>query len=178
MIDAGVPVALASDFNPNAHCLDMPTTMNLACVTLGMTMEEALVASTINAAAALGVGDSHGSLEVGKLGDCVLLDAPSWQHVIYQLHPPLVDVFKSGVASGDALARESLLENWRQSPAAAEPAATLDSLAAGIPLEKMAAAYPDLDPGLVWPHEPRARARTCVMVRPKIAFICIVDCDA
>ena len=41
-----------------------PTTMNLACVTLGMTMEEALVASTINAAAALGVGDSRGSLEV------------------------------------------------------------------------------------------------------------------
>lgn len=38
MIDAGVPVALGSDFNPNAHCLSMPFVMNLACVTMKMTM--------------------------------------------------------------------------------------------------------------------------------------------
>merc|ERR1712080_512047 len=50
MIAAGVPVALGSDFNPNAHCMSMPMTMNLACVLMGLSMNEALVASTINAA--------------------------------------------------------------------------------------------------------------------------------
>ena len=50
MIEAGVPVALGSDFNPNAHGLSMPLVMNLACVLMRMTMKEALVASTINAA--------------------------------------------------------------------------------------------------------------------------------
>lgn len=47
---AGVPIALGSDFNPNAHCFSMPRVMNLACVLMRMTMNEALVASTINAA--------------------------------------------------------------------------------------------------------------------------------
>jgi imidazolonepropionase len=64
LVDAGVAVCLASDFNPNAHCFDMPTTMNHACVGFGMTMEEALVASTINGASALGLADRVGSLEV------------------------------------------------------------------------------------------------------------------
>lgn len=50
MIDNGVPVALGSDFNPNAHCLSMPHVMNLSCVLMRMTMEEALVAATINSA--------------------------------------------------------------------------------------------------------------------------------
>lgn len=45
-----VPVALGSDFNPNAHCMSMPHVMNLACVLMKMTMNEALVASTLNAA--------------------------------------------------------------------------------------------------------------------------------
>lgn len=48
--------------------------MNLACVTCRMTMNEALVASTINAAASVGLSKSHGSLEVGKVGDMVILD--------------------------------------------------------------------------------------------------------
>ena len=46
----GVPVALGSDFNPNAHCLSMPFVMNLACTNMKMTLSEALVAATINAA--------------------------------------------------------------------------------------------------------------------------------
>lgn len=53
LIDNNVPVALATDFNPNAHCMSMPFVMNLACVQLKMTMNEALVASTINAAGIL-----------------------------------------------------------------------------------------------------------------------------
>ena len=43
-------MALGSDFNPNAHCMSMPMVMNMACVNMRMTMKEALVAATINAA--------------------------------------------------------------------------------------------------------------------------------
>ena len=50
--------------------------MNLACVTLHMSMTEALIASTLNSAHALGLSHSHGSLETGKIGDMVLVDAP------------------------------------------------------------------------------------------------------
>ncbi|XP_022109706.1 probable imidazolonepropionase [Acanthaster planci] len=85
MIENGVAVALGSDFNPNAFCLSMPLAMHLACVNLGMTMDEALVAATINAAASLGKSRSHGSLEVGKVGDMIVIDAPRWEHLIYQL---------------------------------------------------------------------------------------------
>ncbi|XP_038047809.1 probable imidazolonepropionase [Patiria miniata] len=85
MIEGGVAVALGSDFNPNAFCLSMPLAMHLACVNLGMTMDEALAAATINAAASLGKASSHGSLEVGKVGDMIVIDAPRWEHLIYQL---------------------------------------------------------------------------------------------
>ena len=53
-----------------------PLVMHLACVTFGMTMNEALVASTINAAASIGRAHSHGSLEVGKVADMLILDCP------------------------------------------------------------------------------------------------------
>ncbi|KAH9503599.1 putative imidazolonepropionase [Bulinus truncatus] len=85
MIDAGVIVCLGSDFNPNAHCMAMPVVMNLACVTMNMSMPEALVAATLNAAHALGRSGTHGSLEVGKVGNMILLQAPSWEHIIYQM---------------------------------------------------------------------------------------------
>lgn len=85
MIEKGVPVALGSDFNPNAHCFAMPIVMHLACIQLHLSMPEALVAATLNAAASLGKSDIMGSLEVGKLGDMLILDAPKWEHLIYQL---------------------------------------------------------------------------------------------
>jgi imidazolonepropionase len=66
MIDGGVIVALGSDYNPNAHCLSMPHVMNLACVTMKMTMEEALVAATLNSAYSLNRQNKCGSLTVGK----------------------------------------------------------------------------------------------------------------
>lgn len=53
-----------------------PLVLNLACVTLKMTMSEALVAGTLNAAHALGKSDMHGSIEVGKFGNLILVDAP------------------------------------------------------------------------------------------------------
>ncbi|KAK2571477.1 putative imidazolonepropionase [Acropora cervicornis] len=85
MIESGVPVALGSDFNPNAFCLSMPLTMHLACVNLRMTMEESLVAATLNAAASLGRSHTHGSLERGKMADMLVINAPRWEHLVYQL---------------------------------------------------------------------------------------------
>ncbi|XP_059904497.1 probable imidazolonepropionase [Gadus macrocephalus] len=85
MLEAGLIVALGSDFNPNAYCCSMPLVMHLACVNMRMTMPEALVGATINAAYALGRSDTHGSLEAGKHGDLVVLNCRRWEHLIYQL---------------------------------------------------------------------------------------------
>ena len=52
-----------------------PVVLHLACVLLHLSMEEALVAATINAAASLGKADTHGSIEVGKIADMVIIDA-------------------------------------------------------------------------------------------------------
>ncbi|XP_016405240.1 putative imidazolonepropionase [Sinocyclocheilus rhinocerous] len=84
MLDAGVIVALGSDFNPNAYCCSMPMVMQLACVLMKMSMPEALAASTINAAYALNRSQTHGSLEIGKQGDLVIINAPRWEHLVYQ----------------------------------------------------------------------------------------------
>lgn len=99
MIAAGVPIALGTDFNPNAFCFSMAIVMHLACVLCEMTMNQALFASTINAAAALGKADSHGSIEKGKLADFLIINAPKWEHLIYQMgaHSSLIDkVLKKG----------------------------------------------------------------------------------
>uniref|UniRef100_A0A3B3Y514 Probable imidazolonepropionase n=1 Tax=Poecilia mexicana TaxID=48701 RepID=A0A3B3Y514_9TELE len=62
-----------------------PVVMHLACVNMRMSMTEALAAATINAAYALGRSDTHGSLEVNKRGDLLILNATRWEHLIYQL---------------------------------------------------------------------------------------------
>ncbi|GAA6100882.1 probable imidazolonepropionase [Tachysurus ichikawai] len=92
MLDAGVIVSLGSDFNPNAYCCSMPMVMHLACVMLKMSMTEALAAATINAAYALNHSQTHGSLEPGKQGDLLIINAPRWEHLIYQFgsHQELV----------------------------------------------------------------------------------------
>ncbi|RWS00048.1 putative imidazolonepropionase-like isoform X2, partial [Dinothrombium tinctorium] len=84
MIDAAVPVAIASDFNPNAHCYSLPMAMNLAVVNFRMSLNEALIASTINAAFALDRSATHGSLEIGKFADMILVNAKDWRHLIYE----------------------------------------------------------------------------------------------
>ena len=63
-------------------CLFQPLTMHLACVNLRMTMEESLVAATINAAASLGRAHSHGSLEHGKVADMLVIDAPRYMGLV------------------------------------------------------------------------------------------------
>ncbi|XP_072566391.1 probable imidazolonepropionase isoform X2 [Paramormyrops kingsleyae] len=84
MLDAGVIVALGSDFNPNAYCCSMPMVMHLACVNMRLSMDQALAAATINAAYALGRSHSHGSLEAGKEANLLIVDCPRWEHLIYQ----------------------------------------------------------------------------------------------
>ncbi|KAH7724210.1 Protein T12A2.1 [Aphelenchoides avenae] len=84
MIESGVIVALGSDFNPNAYCLSMPTVMHLACVNFRMSMPEALVAATLNAAHSLGRGRTHGAIAVGRVADFVVLSTSKWEHLIYR----------------------------------------------------------------------------------------------
>jgi imidazolonepropionase len=75
LIDAGVPVALATDVNPGGgFSPSMPFAMTLACFAMGLTFEEALCAATINGAHALDRASTVGSLEAGKAMDAVLID--------------------------------------------------------------------------------------------------------
>lgn len=74
LIDQGVAVALATDLNPGGgFSTSMPFVMSLACFGMNLTLEEALVASTINAAASLDRADTIGSLEPGKQLDAVIV---------------------------------------------------------------------------------------------------------
>jgi imidazolonepropionase len=74
MIDAGVPVALATDVNPGGgFSPSMPFAMTLACFAMQMTLEEALIGATLNAAWSLDRSDDAGSLEPGKLMDAVIV---------------------------------------------------------------------------------------------------------
>ena len=75
MIGAGVPVAVATDFNPGS-CpgSGLQLAMNIACLKYRMTPEEVLTAVTLNAAAAIGRAGTIGSVEPGKQADLVILD--------------------------------------------------------------------------------------------------------
>lgn len=84
LIEAGVPVALATDFNPGScMCYSMPLMMTIACTHMGMTPEEAITASTLNAAAAVSRSHELGSIEIGKRGDLILLDIPNYRFLPY-----------------------------------------------------------------------------------------------
>ncbi|KAH7638168.1 putative imidazolonepropionase [Dermatophagoides farinae] len=82
MIANNVPIVIASDYNPNAMCYSLPMAMNLATIHLGMTMNESLIATTLNAAYALNRSNEYGSLEIGKRGNCLLLNCSDWRHLI------------------------------------------------------------------------------------------------
>jgi imidazolonepropionase len=88
LIAAGVPVAVATDFNPGtAPTLHLPFAMLLACTLQRMTPAEALKGATIYAAAAIGEADACGSLEPGKRADFALVDAPDVDHWLYHFAP-------------------------------------------------------------------------------------------
>ena len=96
LIAAGVPVAIATDVNPGGGLSpSMPFAMALACFGMGLTFEEALVAATINGAAALDRADGAGSLEPGKPFDAVLIDGPA-VNLLRVNASPIRGVFKRG----------------------------------------------------------------------------------
>ena len=84
MIDAGLALVLATDFNPGSSPTpSMPMVLSLASTHLKMTPAEALTAATINAAYSLGRGDLLGSLEAGKRADFVIHDCADYREIAY-----------------------------------------------------------------------------------------------
>jgi imidazolonepropionase len=84
MIDLGIPVALATDFNPGTSPTpSLPLVMTIACLNLRMTPAEALAAVTVNAAWALGLEESVGSIEPGKQADLVVWRVPTVNQLPY-----------------------------------------------------------------------------------------------
>lgn len=84
MIDAGLTVVLATDFNPGSSPTpSMPMVLSLACTQMKMTPAEAITAATINAAYSLGRGDEIGSLEKGKRADFVIHDCEDYRELAY-----------------------------------------------------------------------------------------------
>jgi len=84
LIDAGAAVALATDFNPGSSpTLSMQMILSLACTQMRMTPAEAIVASTINGAHALGRADRIGSLEPGKQADLCIMDVEHYRQIPY-----------------------------------------------------------------------------------------------
>jgi imidazolonepropionase len=94
MIDAGLAVVLATDFNPGSSPTpSMTMVLSLACTQMKMTPAEAVTAATINAAYSLGRGDEIGSLEKGKRADFVIHDSGDYRELAYFFgveHPWLV----------------------------------------------------------------------------------------
>ena len=84
MIDAGVPVALASDYNPGTSpTMSMPMAMSLACTHMKMSPAEAVAAATINGAWALRIGERKGSIEPGKDADFAVFDTKDYREIPY-----------------------------------------------------------------------------------------------
>ncbi|MEO6333542.1 MAG: imidazolonepropionase [Pyrinomonadaceae bacterium] len=98
LIDAGCAVALSTDYNPgSAPCPSMPMAMAIACRYQKLLPAEALNAATINAAYSIGVGSAHGSIEIGKAADFLILDTSDFRQIAYEFGGNLVSsVFKSG----------------------------------------------------------------------------------
>ncbi len=98
MVDQGVIVALATDFNPGSSMTEsMLFILQLGVFTLKMGIEEAINAATANASYALGKHEQVGSLEIGKKMDLVLWDVPTYPYLVYHLGiNPVKHVIKEG----------------------------------------------------------------------------------
>jgi imidazolonepropionase len=99
MIEAGLPVVIATDFNPGSSpTASMTMVMSLACTQMKMTPAEALTAATVNAAWSLDMGHEIGTLEAGKIADFVIHDVEDYRELAYFFggHRPHA-VFASGI---------------------------------------------------------------------------------
>lgn len=99
LIDEGAIVSLSTDCNPGSSMTEsMQMVMQLASLRMKMTVEEVITASTINGAYSVRLGHETGTLEAGKSADIVLIDAPSYLHLVYHFGVNLVTrVFSRGV---------------------------------------------------------------------------------
>jgi imidazolonepropionase len=92
LIEAGVPVVVATDFNPGSCPTEnMGAALWFACLSARMTVDEAITASTLNAAHALGRADRIGSLEPGKRADLVVHAIPNRYHLVYRFGVSRID---------------------------------------------------------------------------------------
>jgi imidazolonepropionase len=107
LIDAGVPVAIATDFNPGTCPTEaMGAVLEIACLSLGLSIDEAIAAATLNAAFALGRSGETGSIEVGKRADFVIHAVPNRYHLVYRFGVRRV---RTVVASGKVVVDEGRL---------------------------------------------------------------------
>jgi imidazolonepropionase len=93
MIEAGLPVAMASDYNPGSSPSgNMKLVMSLGCIRLRLLPEEAINAVTINSAYAMGLSESHGSITVGKKANLFITKKiPSYEYMPYAYGSNLVE---------------------------------------------------------------------------------------
>jgi len=98
LIDSGVTVALATDFNPGScHIQSMPFIITLAVMNMSMSIEEAFLGATINGAKALGLDSEIGSIEIGKKADIILWDISNLFDIPYYVTDhPIRAVIKNG----------------------------------------------------------------------------------
>jgi imidazolonepropionase len=98
MVEMGLPLAIATDCNPGScYCESMPFVFGLAVLNMGLSVAEALVAATLNAAYAVDMAPAVGSLDVGKQADFLLLDGDSPAILAYHAGvSPVVQVYKLG----------------------------------------------------------------------------------
>jgi imidazolonepropionase len=98
MVELGVPIAIATDFNPGScYSESLPLMLSFACTQLKLSPAEALVGATINAAHAVALADRIGSLEAGKQADMILWDADDYRMIPYHMGVNLVrTVIKRG----------------------------------------------------------------------------------
>ena len=98
MIEQGVPVAIASDFNPGSSPnLNLQLAMHIGCLRFELTPRQVLTAATLNAAAAINRSDRIGSIEIGKQADIAVWNAPDLAYILYRYGSNNVDfVIKNG----------------------------------------------------------------------------------
>ncbi|MFN2413395.1 MAG: imidazolonepropionase [Pyrinomonadaceae bacterium] len=85
LIDAGCAAALSTDYNPgSAPCPSQPAAMAIACRYQKLSPAEALNAATINAAFAVGLGGTHGSIEIAKNANCLIIDVEDYREIAYE----------------------------------------------------------------------------------------------
>jgi imidazolonepropionase len=98
MVTVGCPIALATDFNPGSSpTQSMPLVLNMAVVRFGLSVAEAIVGATINAACGAGVERRVGSLEIGKQADLIVCDVADFRDLAYYIGGnPVRTVIKKG----------------------------------------------------------------------------------